>query len=312
MRRAAAVLALLGCLLALAACGVGPGKGSGDVRLLVTRDFGTRQVGDVPAAQAPGSETVMRYLQRNFTVRTRYGGGFVQSIDGLAGGHDRGRPVDWFFSVNGVEATQGAGAIKLHPGDRVWWDRHDWSATMRVPAVVGSYPEPFLHGSDGKRWPVRIECARGGATSACDAVAKRLGDDGILAAQSTTGAEGGQDTLRVLVGPWSGIREDVAAGLLEKGVRASGIYARFLDRGRRLQLLDAKGEVVRTVGAGAGLIAATRHQDDAPTWFVTGTDAAGVKAAVQAFDEGDLANRFALAVVADRGVPLPVEAGAGP
>ena len=38
-------------------------------------------------------------------------------------------------------------------------DRHDWGATMRVPAVVGSYPEPFVHGAGGKRLPVRIECA---------------------------------------------------------------------------------------------------------------------------------------------------------
>ena len=30
---------------------------------------------------------------------------------------------------------------------------------MRVPAVVGSFPEPFLHGSEGKRFPVRLDCA---------------------------------------------------------------------------------------------------------------------------------------------------------
>ena len=32
-------------------------------------------------------------------------------------------------------------------------------ACARTPAVVGSFPEPFLHGIDGKRLPVRIECA---------------------------------------------------------------------------------------------------------------------------------------------------------
>ena len=55
----------------------------------------------------------------------------------------------------------------------IWWDRHDWSATMRVPAVVGSFPEPFLHGIDGKRLPVRVECATP-RSDPCKQVSKRL------------------------------------------------------------------------------------------------------------------------------------------
>ena len=50
----------------------------------------------------------------------------------------------------------------MRGGDRVWWDRHDWSAATRVPAVVGSFPEPFVHGIDGKRLPVRVECTDAG------------------------------------------------------------------------------------------------------------------------------------------------------
>ncbi len=51
----------------------------------------------------------MSLLLRNYPVATRYGGGFVQSIDGLAGGQEGGRPVDWFYYVNGVEARTGSG-----------------------------------------------------------------------------------------------------------------------------------------------------------------------------------------------------------
>ena len=105
----------------------------------------------------------MSLLMRNFSVSTRYGGGFVQSIDGLAGGQEDGQPVDWFYYVNGVEASDGAAARNVHPGDRIWWDRHDWSVTDSIPAVVGSFPEPFLNGIGGKRLPVRIECASVGS-----------------------------------------------------------------------------------------------------------------------------------------------------
>jgi hypothetical protein len=43
-----------------------------------------------------------------------------------------------------------------------------------------------------------------------------------------------------------------------------------------------------------------------PAWFITGTDDAGVAAAAAALEEGVLQNRFAMAVVEGRGVPLPM------
>ena len=83
----------------------------------------------------------------------------MQSINGLSGGEEGGQPVDWFYYVNGVQATKGAAATDVHPGDQIWWDRHDWSQAEDIPAVVGSFPEPFLNGFGGKRYPVRVECA---------------------------------------------------------------------------------------------------------------------------------------------------------
>ena len=62
---------------------------------------------------------------------------------------------------------------------------------------------------------------------------------------------------------------------------------------------------MRSAGAGAGLIAATRYMSQPPVWYVTGTDAAGVAAAVQAFDAGTLDDHFAIAVVDDVAIPLP-------
>ena len=47
----------------------------------------------------------------------------------------------------------------MHAGDHIWWDLHDWGQTDYIPAVVGSFPEPFLNGIEGKRLPVRVECA---------------------------------------------------------------------------------------------------------------------------------------------------------
>ncbi len=61
---------------------------------------------------------------------TRFGGGFVQSIDGLAAGTNGGRRSDWFFYVNGIESPIGSAEYDPSGGDRIWWDYRDWSAAI--------------------------------------------------------------------------------------------------------------------------------------------------------------------------------------
>ena len=290
--------------LALTGCGLGAGPAPSAIQLRVTRDFGARALRTTRAPTVKGQETVMSLLMRNDTVTTRFGGGFVQSIDGVTGGQEAGRPVDWFYYVNGVEAGRGAAATNVHPGDHIWWDRHDWSQTDHVPAVVGSFPEPFLNGIEGKRLPVRVECADG-AAAACETVKARLRASGVPAAVAAIGAGSAPDTLRVRVGTWMSVQGELATETIASGPRASGVYARFSKDGRTVTLLDQNGRPARALLTGAGLIAATRHAEDAPVWVVTGTDAAGVELAARAFDAAVLQSRFAVALTAAGALPLP-------
>ena len=303
MRRAL-VLPLVGAVLA-AGCGVGEGasSGTGGATVTVTRDFGAREIGRAETATLPGGETAMRLLQKRFDVQTRYGGNFVSSIEGLEGGGGR---TDWFFYVNGIESEVGASGFDLHPGDRVWWDHHDWSTTMRIPAVVGSFPEPFVSGYQGKRRPVVLGCATD-SRAACDAVADRLVEAGVKAvSKAAIPTPAGPEVVRVLIGRWADVRRDRSAEGIGRGPAASGVYARFAGAGSALELLDEQGRVVRSVAAGGGLVAATRYEDQQPTWVVTGVDAAGVTAAAAAFGEDALRDRFAVAVEGGRPVALPV------
>jgi hypothetical protein len=292
-------------------CGLGAGTAPTGIQLTVTRDFGAKVVGSGKAPQVRGQETVMSLLTRNATVTTRFGGGFVQSIDGVSGGQEAGVPVDWFYYVNGVEAAKGAAATNVHPGDHIWWDRHDWSQTSDVPAVVGSFPEPFLNGLDGKRLPVRVECADVAGFD-CRTVTARLRALGVPAAIAAAGSGGGPATLRVIVAPWTEARSDPAVQGIERGPRASGVYAVFSSGGTTLTLIGQSGRPVRTLGAGAGVIAATREAEGAPVWVVTGTDTAGVSLAARAFNVQALGNHFAVALPpAGAPLPLPVAEGAG-
>jgi hypothetical protein len=283
--RAAAAAALAAALLA----GCGPPRPPGGVDLTVTRDFGAAAVLDRPDPSRTAGDTLLALAERNAPVRAR----------GQA----------WSVYVNGVDATRQAAARRVRDGDRIWWDRHALAAAPRVPAVIGSYPEPFLHGTAGRRLPVRVECASAAADrTACRAVARALGRSGIVAGQSAIGSGVGPEVLRVLVGPWSALRADEAAQLLEQGPRGSGVYARISADGRSVDALDARGHTARTLRAGTGLIAATRAPSQQPTWIVTGTDAAGLDSAVRAFSDGQsaLEGKFALAVSADRAIALPI------
>lgn len=298
-------------LVALGATGCGLGGGDdgapgGDgVSLRVTEGFGAERVASRSDGAPSESDTVIRYLQRELEVQTRYGGGFVQSIEGRSGGRRDGRPIDWFFYVNGIESEVGSASFRLHPGDQVWWDLREWGAAMHVPAVVGSFPEPFRSGYRGKRIPVRLECADG-AQRECDEVAERLERAGVKAtSRSALSQRDAGGVLRVLVGEWRDLRLDPTAMRIERGPQVSGVFARFGRSGERLEILDPRGRPSRSLGAGAGLVAATQTGEARPVWVVTGTDAVGLAAAAAALEESVLRQRFALAIEDGQPVPAP-------
>jgi hypothetical protein len=230
MRRVLLVMIAAVLMIGAAAAAVGLRTGSGktvqEVSLTVTRDFGAQTIGKPQTGLMPAKDdSVMRLLKAHFDVTTRYGGGFVHGIDGLAGGREDTQRVDWFFYVNGVESSTGAAERLVAPGDRVWWDRHPWQAAMRVPAVVGSFPEPFLAGAEGRRIPVKLVCV-GAAARTCDEVETRIADAGATGLARSTIAQGpGEGVLRVIVGKWAEVRADPVARTLERGPGASGVFA---------------------------------------------------------------------------------------
>ena len=297
-RRGTAVVgALLAAALATAGCGLGPGADVGSVRLTVTREYGAVPVLETSVG-AKESDTVMRLLEGEAEVATRYGGGFVHSIDGVAEGEHGGDPYDWFFYVDGVESPVGAADVDVHGGERIWWDYRDWAATNHVPAVVGSWPAPFVRGVGGKPYPVVVECEGGG--EACAATRAALEREGVkLASGSPKGA------IRVLVGTWDRLRSDPAAALVEAGPAESGVYADFI--GNELVALDQDGAEAERLGPNAGLVAATSRYGGAPVWLVTGGTAAAVRRAAGALEPKLLRDHYAIAVKGPLVHPLPQE-----
>jgi hypothetical protein len=291
----------------LAGCGFGAGHRAKTASIQVTADFGAHAYGHAVDSHLQGSETVMSLLERHFKVATRQGGAEVESIAGH-GGSSAG--WEWSYFVNGIAAPAGAATTTVHRGDRVWWDLHDRSATGSIPAVVGSFPEPFTNGIGGKEFPTLLDCGAS-VQAACNRVGEALHRYGVKAADQVLGTGSGSDSLAVVIGTWSEINGVIAAQLISAGPAHSGVYAQFVgSAGRALELDNPHGAVVRTLHGSAGLIAATGQVSlGQPTWFVTGTDVAGVMAAARAFTAAKLRDHFAVAVTGGHVIPVPLAPG---
>jgi hypothetical protein len=145
----ALALATAGCGQATASA---PPDGPAAVTVLVTRDFGTTSL---KSQRAAPEQSAMNALRRSAEVGTAYGGRFVTTIDGLEG--SKSQEHDWLYYVNGIDPGVGAADMKLHPGDHEWWDYRYWRDFMGIPAVIGAWPEPFVHGFEGRRPAVAVQ-----------------------------------------------------------------------------------------------------------------------------------------------------------
>lgn len=302
-RKVSAGLLLLVAAALLSACGLGPGEDRGDARLLVTRDYGREVIVEEPAVGLDAASTAMRILDDAVDLETAYGGGFVQSVNGIAGGGSQGRSLDWFYSVNGVVAERGSAEFPLADGDTVWWDYRDWTDAMEVGAVVGTYPAPLSTGYDDRNWPVRVECPV--EIRSCGMVNIQLEGDGV----KTDGSAARGEAIRVIVATWPELSRLPEGRRIQGGPSRSGVFASFDADG--LTGLDLRGGPVRAFGPDAGLVAAMRWGDSPPVWIVTGVSEAGVEQAAAALNPKDLARRYAAVVFDGRVGSLPWNGAGG-
>jgi hypothetical protein len=299
-----ATLVLAGAV-ALAGCGIQTAPTTGAAKLTITHAFGSQAVATRVQSSPPNGETVKELLKRSYAIRTGPGGRVVESIAGAAA---NGSGRRWTFWVNGIAPTLRVGRVPVHHGDQVWWDLHDADASSSIPAVVGSYPEPFTSGTGGRKLPTVLECAPD-VQAACTVVASELRHVGVKVADQLLGGGSGSDSLAVIVGTFRDIRGVIAAELLKAGPSQSGVYAQFAGvRDSVLELDNPEGQVVQAVGGHAGLVAATEQPGlGEPAWLIVGTDPTGVVAAARLLKPAALRDHFAVAVAGGHDLPLPLQ-----
>jgi hypothetical protein len=190
---ARACLAAALAAAALAGCGGAAGR-DGTATLWITRDRGATVIA---TASVPAGLTVMQALDREADIETRYGGRYVQSVNGLEGSLSRG--WDWFYFVNGVAGDRGAAEYRLRAGEVAWWDYRRWRGRREDVVVVGAFPEPFVHGYAGKVRPVVVRYTRASQRPTASAVGRLVRATSV--ASSATPPPGGANVVRIVVGP---------------------------------------------------------------------------------------------------------------
>ena len=258
---------------AVAGCGLGPGKSTGDVDLTVTRDYGTKVLRQKQDS-IHESDTVLRVLDRNADVTTRYGGGFVQSIDGLSGAERRAHAATGSSTSTASSrrsappsttspAATGSGGTTATGPRRCACRR--WSAPGRSPSCTASRGSAR---SDVVDCRASERGLRGRLATACRRSGRSRCDRATQASVQRSGCGSG---------PGAGPATIPASTCSPAAPSQSGVFARFVGaRKPLLELLNQQGQPAGSLGKGGGLVAALRPGDGPPTWVVTGTDAKGV------------------------------------
>ena len=256
------------------------------VNLIVTRDFGNMKMFGKNVGLVK-DEVGMEVMFRNLDIKTAYGGGFVNAINGLESkytfftGSEREK-LDWFYWVNGILSSVGIAEYRPQPGDVIWWDYHNWSTTMFIPAVIGAYPQPFKNGFWGKNPGTVImytESFQEGAQKLKESLLYK-GVKAVDIAPYDPLVLESPNKYYILLGTWEEL--SVSSDLLQKmnlKNKLTGVYIQFKDG--NLHALNFKGNTVKKhEQAGAIYAYAAGINSLKPLWLVTGTDSGGVEMAL--------------------------------
>lgn len=284
----AALLTIIGVLLALNTIGCRMGSESLDesvtLRVIATKDFGRELIFD---RQAVIDKRLTAQGVLDKVTDFEMDGSYIVEFEGLRG-NDR---VYWLYYINGFMSNVFASGYNMRPGDRMHWDFHDWAGAHHgSSAIIGSFPEPFLHGFGGKTRPTIVVYEPAFATEA-QALYERLSLLGVtelsLKAEAELSAGEQSDSHLILIGtPQSG-----PIARLNSKFDPLGMYVSF-DEGRMIGH-NWKFEPVREFPAGTGVIQAcqnywNKHGIGAcenAVFMVSGIDPEGVRRAARVLIE---------------------------
>lgn len=278
------------------------------VRVVATEDFGAELLLD-EAVRVPTGTSAMQALKQVANVETRYGGRFVNGINGLRS--EFPAKDDWFIYINGISINKGAPDYSLRDGDIVHFDLHDWRFRMFIPAIIGDFPGSLLHGYEGKVRPTVIVYDDGLEQSARDLETsfRELGLPEVSTQSAGELAKSDKQRSNLVL---IGTMDSSLMSELNRAWDRLGFFVHFGDS--TMAVFDSKGELTAEYGAGSGVIQATQSPWNPKgigvcenvVWMISGTDKAGARSAVDALINQHDKFLYAFAAVVDGGEVITV------
>jgi len=281
------------------------------VKLLITQDFGRQVIFDKTVSLNDKSK-VMDILKAHVNVTTKWDDNFISAINGLQTAHSGmgGQRLDWFYYVNGICPNVGASDYQLQNGENVWWDYHVWEMSSSNSAVIGCYPEPFIHGYNQKIGTITIMASTNNQGLAGE-LEKALRDQGA-AAIKIEGLQNEKVMHRsgptIVLGTWDELQTLAELEKFNQAYKKTGTSVHFSVQG--LELLDYKGNPKQTITGNAGVITAfgSGLGDAAPLWLIGGINQEGLEQALNLLinEPARITGFYSAAVVDNQLIRLPL------
>ena len=312
MKRAMLFLVSMLIVFSLTCCGQKAVVEDNTTEIIISKDFGNEQVLR-KTTSFEENDSVLDVMKENFEIETAYGGGFVNSINGLKSGFTgvgSKQKLDWFYYVNGTLAQIGADDYRLKQNDIVIWDYHDWNSGTYISSIIGAYPNNFLCDYDGSVLKTEIlydtEFKNESRKLAEFLKKKGLKDLELVSLQS--GGADNENVNTVFICCYDSLSKISHAEEILNNSRRAGIFFRF---NHYLMALNTKGEAIRQYEKGA-VIASIGKGYGAQTgsiWLVTGNDKDCIKRATRIlYEEPEkISGRFSVIVTGDEVIGIPVK-----
>jgi hypothetical protein len=267
---------------------------SDKIRLVISTGFGADVLRDV-LVDFEDETDVMEVLAAQAEVKTAYGGGFVNAIDGIESTFGAtGEPRDWFYWVAGRMGQVGAADQRLTGGETIWWDHHAWQGSGFMPVVLQAFPQPWKDSSLAML-----------AEAEADAVAAWATAQGLTVDAARPLSPLPSDPALVVVTA-AELQEDTwLSRLLDRGAQA-GIFVAV--DGPTLLALDHAGTPQGELDA--AVLGAPHPEDAGATLLVfVGRDAQAISTLIERLDGGIPGDYVAMGLRGDELVRLPQQAG---
>jgi len=277
--------------------------------VVVTQDFGRELILE-QKIEIEADTSAMAALQVVADVVTKYGGGFVNSINGISSKYEGGNKSkkDWFFYINGIASNLGARDYILRDGDVEHWDFRVWSYHQFIPAIISDFPQPFQSGYQDNLKLTSLVYEEAFSAEA-EALAKKLEEYGVTEVSAVPydllSDEAKENSNLIIIA----LPDNTLISELNNAHKKLGFYTYFEQN--TLIALDSEGNILGKFVKGCGLIQATQNPwnpkgvgaGENVVWIVTGTDVDGVRSAAEVLTDNndELRHAFA-AVISDKKV----------